>query len=79
MRNETDFIPNSFSKNLESGTFTWSAPSNIALVKYWGKKANQIPANPSVSFTFVDSIQCSSSVGEVFFSSPIHRICHVHT
>lgn len=51
MRNETDFIPNSFSKNLESGTFTWSAPSNIALVKYWGKKANQIPANPSVSFT----------------------------
>jgi diphosphomevalonate decarboxylase len=26
-------------------------PSNIALVKYWGKKDNQIPANPSVSFT----------------------------
>ncbi|MFN3909299.1 MAG: diphosphomevalonate decarboxylase [Flavobacterium sp.] len=28
-----------------------SAPSNIALVKYWGKKASQIPANPSISFT----------------------------
>ncbi len=27
------------------------APSNIALVKYWGKKENQIPANPSISFT----------------------------
>jgi diphosphomevalonate decarboxylase len=27
-----------------------TAPSNIALVKYWGKD-NQIPANPSVSFT----------------------------
>jgi len=29
------------------------APSNIALVKYWGKKAEaeQIPMNPSVSFT----------------------------
>jgi diphosphomevalonate decarboxylase len=51
MKTETDFIPKSFSKNIESGTFTWSAPSNIALVKYWGKKANQIPANPSVSFT----------------------------
>ncbi|WP_309641801.1 diphosphomevalonate decarboxylase [Flavobacterium sp.] len=51
MRTETDFIPKSFSKTIESGTFTWSAPSNIALVKYWGKKANQIPANPSVSFT----------------------------
>ena len=51
MKTETDFIPNSFSKKLESEIFTWSAPSNIALVKYWGKKANQIPANPSVSFT----------------------------
>ena len=51
MRTETDFIPKSISKTTESGIFTWSAPSNIALVKYWGKKANQIPANPSVSFT----------------------------
>lgn len=51
MRTETDFIPKSFSKTIDAGTFCWSAPSNIALVKYWGKKANQIPANPSVSFT----------------------------
>ena len=29
----------------------WRSPSNIALVKYWGKYANQIPANPSISFT----------------------------
>ena len=29
----------------------WSAPSNIALTKYWGKKANQLPQNPSVSLT----------------------------
>jgi diphosphomevalonate decarboxylase len=31
----------------------WSCPSNIALVKYWGKKEGelQIPANPSLSFT----------------------------
>lgn len=28
-----------------------SCPSNIALIKYWGKYANQIPANPSISFT----------------------------
>ena len=33
-------------------TVSWSAPSNIALVKYWGKKAGvQIPTNPSVSLT----------------------------
>lgn len=29
----------------------WKSPSNIALVKYWGKKNNQEPANASVSFT----------------------------
>lgn len=48
---EQDFIPNKYSNSLESGSFTWSSPSNIALVKYWGKKKHQIPANPSVSFT----------------------------
>ncbi len=29
----------------------WESPSNIALVKYWGKYNNQLPANPSLSFT----------------------------
>lgn len=29
----------------------WQSPSNIALVKYWGKRDTQIPCNPSVSFT----------------------------
>ncbi|WP_017494762.1 diphosphomevalonate/mevalonate 3,5-bisphosphate decarboxylase family protein [Flavobacterium sp. WG21] len=46
-----DFIPNTYTSSIENGNFEWSAPSNIALVKYWGKKDNQIPANPSVSFT----------------------------
>ena len=48
---EQDFIPKQFSNNVEKGEVTWKSPSNIALVKYWGKKENQIPANPSVSFT----------------------------
>ncbi len=26
-------------------------PSNIAIVKYWGKHGNQLPNNPSISFT----------------------------
>ncbi len=30
---------------------SWQAPSNIALVKYWGKHGMQLPANPSISFT----------------------------
>lgn len=29
----------------------YQAPSNIALVKYWGKHGNQLPRNASVSFT----------------------------
>ncbi len=29
----------------------WKAPSNIALVKYWGKRAGQIPENASLSMT----------------------------
>ncbi len=48
---EKDFIPQPYTATVQKGSFEWSAPSNIALVKYWGKKENQIPANPSVSFT----------------------------
>lgn len=50
MLTEKDFIATNFS-SVEKANFKWSAPSNIALVKYWGKKENQIPANPSISFT----------------------------
>jgi len=33
------------------GKVSFSSPSNIALVKYWGKKEIQIPQNTSLSFT----------------------------
>lgn len=45
-----NFTSNYNIKNI-SGKTKWSSPSNIALVKYWGKKGEQIPANPSISFT----------------------------
>jgi len=49
---EQDFIPKyNYKLTIESGKFTWQSPSNIALVKYWGKKEHQIPKNPSISFT----------------------------
>ncbi|MEO8774188.1 MAG: diphosphomevalonate decarboxylase [Gelidibacter sp.] len=46
-----DFIPNAYQASVENGSVTWESPSNIALVKYWGKKKDQIPENPSLSFT----------------------------
>jgi len=39
----------------KSGTVAWQSPSNIALIKYWGKKGFQIPANPSLSITLSSS------------------------
>ena len=48
---EKDFIPSSYAELKASGKTTWRSPSNIALVKYWGKRENQVPANPSISFT----------------------------
>jgi diphosphomevalonate decarboxylase len=33
----------------------WRAPSNIALIKYWGKRANQLPENGSLSITLENS------------------------
>ena len=37
--------------NISSQAVSASCPSNIALIKYWGKYENQIPANPSISYT----------------------------
>lgn len=39
----------------EQGEVSWRSPSNIALIKYWGKKPVQLPANPSLSFTLDQS------------------------
>lgn len=48
---EAHFIPDPYSKSPDNGHVTWQAPSNIALVKYWGKYGEQLPKNVSVSFT----------------------------
>lgn len=39
------------SGRVRSGKITWRSPSNIALIKYWGKYGQQMPCNPSLSFT----------------------------
>ncbi len=43
-----------YNKTIEA-TIKTEAPSNIALVKYWGKKDMQIPINASISFTLSKS------------------------
>ncbi len=48
---EEGFLPKKYKNVFENGSITWDSPSNIALVKYWGKYGEQHPANPSISFT----------------------------
>lgn len=55
----------------DSGQVTWRAPSNIALVKYWGKKGVQLPQNPSLSFTLKN---CHTTTTLSFKKSDKHSI-----
>ena len=49
---EKEFILTTYNlSNATNGNITWKTPSNIALVKYWGKQEPQIPENTSISFT----------------------------
>jgi diphosphomevalonate decarboxylase len=41
---------------MSSFQFAFSAPSNIALIKYWGKGVNQLPKNASISFSLKHSM-----------------------
>ncbi|SDB65663.1 diphosphomevalonate decarboxylase [Flavobacteriaceae bacterium MAR_2010_188] len=53
--NEERFVPKPYNYSIQNFRVSWESPSNIALVKYWGKKPNQLPENPSISFTLKHS------------------------
>jgi diphosphomevalonate decarboxylase len=56
-------------RNIEprSVVCSWRSPSNIALVKYWGKKGHQLPANPSLSMTLKE---CYTETKVAFAPAP---------
>jgi diphosphomevalonate decarboxylase len=56
--------------NLLEETFNSSAPSNIALVKYWGKTEPQIPTNTSLSFTLNN---CLTKTTLMVFKKDIYK------
>ena len=38
-------------QSIDSGSVCWRSPSNLAIIKYWGKYDRQLPRNPSISAT----------------------------
>ena len=58
-------------KNYE-GVFNWNSPSNIALIKYWGKRKYKFQKNSSLSFTLS---KCSTNCNLRFkLSNSIKRV-----
>ncbi|ASW72915.1 diphosphomevalonate decarboxylase [Chryseobacterium piperi] len=51
---------------INTQTVSESCPSNIALIKYWGKYEQQIPANPSISYTLN---HCKTNTTIEFFAN----------
>lgn len=49
----------------EPGQIIWRSPSNLAIVKYWGKHGHQLPRNPSLSLTLAASCT-DTAVGYAF-------------
>ncbi|MFH1000779.1 MAG: diphosphomevalonate decarboxylase [Bacteroidota bacterium] len=53
----SSFVQNALN---QEGIITWQSPSNIALIKYWGKFGIQLPKNPSLSFGLSESFTQTS-------------------
>jgi len=62
--------PTKFEGNRQVG---WKSPSNIALVKYWGKREVQLPQNPSLSFSLKNSFT-ETSVEYSIKKGPVSKL-----
>lgn len=56
---------------IENYKVSESCPSNIALIKYWGKFDGQIPANPSISYTLNE---CKTNTEIEFFADEVFSV-----
>lgn len=63
----------SYSSVDSSGKVSWRSPSNIALVKYWGKRDRQLPSNPSLSFSLSECFTETTIDFEIIeaYSAPV--------
>ncbi len=61
MMDYPEFVLSITSDLPDTGILTCSSPSNIALVKYWGKRPVQLPENTSISFT-LDACKTTTSL-----------------
>lgn len=55
------------------GEVSWRSPSNIALVKYWGKYGRQLPSNPSISLT-LSQAHTNTSIKYKYAEEARHQI-----
>lgn len=53
---EKHYMATKISPTVQEFGARWQAPSNIALVKYWGKTEPQLPKNTSLSFTLSQAV-----------------------
>ena len=51
-----------------NGIYEWTSPSNLAIIKYWGKYGNQLPQNPSLSLT-LEAAHTTTSI-EFYYKNP---------
>ncbi len=59
---DSEFISTINASNIQnsSGRVAWQSPSNLAIVKYWGKYGQQLPRNPSISITLSEAFTQTS-------------------
>ncbi len=57
----------------EPGQVIWRSPSNLAIIKYWGKYGLQLPRNPSLSLTLTASCT-DTSLGYAFKETADNQI-----